>query len=523
LEENFGGYRFNDKEHVLINAVTKTVFNVPTRCFSQSSYVNQTTNCPVDQDPQYVYARGLWMTPAQQGNSANWIYHNFGSTTWATLGAKPNPNRIAVNIAFPFLNNVAYPALTSCNDTARWEAVLAVAQRMQACNVGDCFVPGQNPNKVSIKLMVQNLFTEDFFAMDDLYGLNYLSRNRYANSIYSAGVATAVGFGLTGCSGAAPFQVVQEGGGRKGYATVPHLMAQEAANKQAVPLSTFLKLNHQMYTVRKLVNRYSLKFTNGLTVLAKKVILNMGVFNFQKHLQKEDNILFDLAGPNMKAMYAWTELTATKTFLHYDQAWWIKAGLTKGLVNTDETFKHMRFHQGHVVCANSSVDSCRGLFLASYQIAQIHEHKSIDWDKEGPHTSGPLYVARRTDARDAYILDLLHVRLMTIMSNLVPNTASIPPPTFGIFANWVEDPWNRCGCHQGVHSIPPGQQELSAIRPLPNEDIFIAQLDWMNSFGGFAEGPLIMAERVVHRFFNLAKPTWLPDPWYHYVIGTMNM
>jgi hypothetical protein len=368
------------------------------------------------------------------------------------------------------------------------------------------------------------MFTEDFFALDDLYGLNYLSRSRYANSIYSAGVTTAIGFGLTGCSGAAPFLVVQEGGGRKGYATVPHLMAAAAATKQSVPVSTFVKFNYQLYAVRKLLNRYSLKFTNGKTVLAKKVILNIGAFNFQKHLSKEDNILFDQAGPTLRAMYAFTELTATKTFLHYDQAWWVKAGLTKGIINTDETFKHIRFHQGHVVCANSSnVDTCRGLFLASYQIAHIHEHKGFDWDKDGPHTSGPLYVARRSDARDAYFLDLLHTRLMTIMSNLVPNTASIPPPTFGLFANWVEDPWNRCGAHQGVNSIPAGTQELTAIRPLPNEDIYIAQLDWMASFGGFAEAPLIMAERVVHRYFNLPKPAWLPDAWYHYVIKTMNM
>jgi hypothetical protein len=298
-------------------------------------------------------------------------------------------------------------------------------------------------------------------------------------------------------------------------------MAQAAATKQGVSLSKFVKFNYELYNIRKFGNRYLLKFTNDELVLAKKVILNIGMFNFKK-LDRKNNVIFDNAGTTLKAMFGFTELTATKTFLHYDQAWWVKAGLTKGLVNTDETFKHMRFHQGHVSCANSSVDSCRGLFLASYQIAQIHEHKGIDWEKEGPYSEGVLYVARRSSARDAFILDMLHTRLMTIMSNLVNNTASIPAPSFGIFANWVEDPYNRCGAHHGVNAVPAGQQEITAMRPLPNEDIFVAQIDWTASFSGFAEAGLVMAERVVHRHFGLAKPSWLPDPWYTYAIQKFN-
>jgi hypothetical protein len=520
LEENLGGYRWNAKEHVLINAVTKTVFNVPSRCFSLSSYVNQSTNCPADQDPVYVYARGLWMTPAQQANSANWIYHNLGSTSWTTAAGRPNPNRIAVNTAFPFMITSVYPNLANCvNDTARWEAVHLVLQRMQACNPGDCFVPGQEPNKVPIKFFFHNMFTEDFFALDDLYGLNYLSRSRYANSIYSAGTSSAIGFGLTGCGGA-PFEVVREGGGRKGYATVPILMAQDAATKQGVSLSTFVSLDHELYSIRKIGNRYSLRFTNGKIVIAKKVILNMGMHNV-KRLDRINNPLFDLAGTTLKAIYGFTEMTSSKTFLHYDLAWWIKAGLTKGLILTDEAFKHMRFHQGHVTCSNpSDVNTCHGLFLASYQIAQFHEHKGIDFFKEGPYAPSNLYVLRRSSARDAYVLDMLHNRLMLIISNLL-NTSSIAPPTYGIYGNWVDDPYMR-KCHQGVTGVPAGEQELVAIRPIPTENIFVAQIDWMSSYAGFAEASLVMGERVVHRFFGVPKPTWLPDPWYTYNVQKFN-
>jgi hypothetical protein len=390
---------------------------------------------------------------------------------------------------------------------------------MQACNPGDCFVPGQQPNKIPIKYFVQNMFTEDFFALDDLYGLNYLSRSRYANSIYSAGVATATGFGLTGCGGA-PFEVVMEGGGRKGYATVPNLMAQEAATKQGVSLSTFVKFNHELYSIRKIGNRYSLRFMNDKIVVAKKVVLNLGMWNL-KRMDRKNNLVFDNASPDLKAMFGFTEMTSMKTFLHYDQAWWVKAGLTKGLINTDENFKHMRFHQGHVMCSNpSNVDTCHGLFLASYQIAHLHEHKGIDWDKEGPYTPSNLFVLRRSNARDSYILDMFHNGLMVIIANLM-NTSTIAPPTYGIFGNWIDDPYMR-KCHQGVHAVPAGAQEALAIRPWAPEDIFVAQIDWMSAYQGFAEASLIMGERVVHRFFNLPKPSWLPDPWYTYNVQKFN-
>jgi hypothetical protein len=282
-----------------------------------------------------------------------------------------------------------------------------------------------------------------------------------------------------------------------------------------------------MYTIRKPGARYSVKFTNNKTILAKKVILNIGMFNYQRHLDKFDNILFDNASPNLQDLYSLSELTGSKIFLLYEPAWWIQAGLTTGSIQTDETFKFMRFHQGHVLCSNSSTSSCRGLFLASYQILHVSEHKSMDWQNAGPDASSNLYVARRNNTRDAFILDMLHTRLMQIMSSgtpaLVNFTASIAAPNLALFVNWFEDPWNRCGAYTGTTSVTPGTQESAAIRPLPSEDIFIAQIDWMTSFTGFAEASIIMAERVVHRYFGLAKPSWLPDPWYDYVINKFNM
>jgi len=483
-------------------------------------------NCSLDQEPLYSYARGTLLTSAQQGNSSNWTKFNLGSTSWSTLSTRPNPTRIAVATAFPFLNAASYPDFTSCNDTARWEAVYQATNRIKACNVGDCFVPGQNPNNVPIKYFVHNSFTEDYFALDDTVGtaLSYLTRNRYQSSIYSAGIQTAIGFGLTGCGGGSPFETVLEGGGRQGYATGPHLMVAAAAAAQGVAQSTFLKLNYQMYTIRKpTANRYSLKFTNGKTVLAKKVILNVGTWNYQRHLDKHDNILFDNAAPNLKALYSISELTGAKTWLLYEPAWWIQAGIFKGSVQTDETFKFMRFHQGHILCSNSSTSSCRGLFLASYQILHIHEHKSMDWQTEGPDVSSNLYVARRNNTRDAYILDMLHTRLMKIMGSGIVDTTNIAPPTLGLFVNWFEDPWNRCGSYTGTTAIAPGSQEATAIRPLPAEEIYIAQIDWMISFTGYAEAALIMAERIAYRHFGLAQPSWLPNTWYNYVIKTFNM
>jgi len=165
--------------------------------------------------------------------------------------------------------------------------------------------------------------------------------------------------------------------------------------------------------------------------------------------------------------------------------------------------------------------------LASYQILHVHEHKSLDWQTEGPDASSNLYVARNNNTRDAYILNMLHTRLMQIMGSgtpaLVNFTASIAPPTLGLFVNWFEDPWNRCGAYTGTTSIAPGTQEATAIRPLPNENIFLAHIDWMTSFLGFAEASLVMAERVVHRHFGLAQPSWLPNPWYDYVINKFDM
>jgi len=278
-----------------------------------------------------------------------------------------------------------------------------------------------------------------------------------------------------------------------------------------------------MYTIKKWGSKYLVKFTNGKTAVAEKVILNIGLWNFQKHLDKHDNILFDNVSPNLKAIYAISELSATKTFLHYDRAWWIKAGLVKGAIMTDEYFKLIRFHGGHVLCNGTSVDNCHGILLASYQILQIHEHKGIDWQTTGPDDSSNLQVMRRSNPRDAFILDMLHTRLMKIVAPLVNFTSEIDPPTYAVMSNMAEDPWNKCGAYAGVSSITPGTQEATAIRPLPNENIFIAQIDWMASFGGFAEASLIMAERVVNRYFGVPKPSWLPDAWYNFVIKTANL
>jgi len=277
-----------------------------------------------------------------------------------------------------------------------------------------------------------------------------------------------------------------------------------------------------LFAIRKVLNRYSLKFTNGRTVLAKKAILNIGTWNYQKHLDKHDNILFDSASANLKAIYSMSELTGAKTWLMYEPAWWIQAGIFKGSVQTDETFKFMRFHQGHVLCNNASPSSCRGLFLASYQILHVHEHKSMDWQTEGPDFSSNLYVARRNNSRDSFILDMLHERLMKIMANIT-DVSNIAPPKFGMFVNWFEDPWNKCGSYSGATSITPGTQELAALRPLPSEDIYLAQIDWMVSFTGYAEAGLIMAERIAHRYFGLSQPSWIPTVWYNYVIKQFNM
>jgi hypothetical protein len=377
---------------------------------------------------------------------------------------------------------------------------------------------------------VHNTFTQDYFALDEIVGTqsSYSTRSRYQANIYVFGISTAIGFGLTGCAGSAPYEVVLEGGGRKGYATAAHVMVAAAAAAQGVPQSTFLNFGYQLYTIRKIGARYALKFTNNNSILAKKVILNIGMFNYQKHLDKHDNILFDNAGTNLKAIYAISDLTAAKTFLLYEPAWWIQAGLFTGSIQTDETFKYIRFNQGHVLCTTpGNPNTCRGLILASYQILHVHEHKSIDWDNAGPDDSSNLYVARRSNPRDAQALDMLHERLMKIVASgtppLVNFTASIAPPTLGLVANWFEDPWNKCGSYVGTTSITPGTQEATAIRPLPSEEIYIAQIDWMTSFTGFAEASLIMAERVAHRHFGLAKPAWLPNAWYSYVIQKFNM
>jgi hypothetical protein len=302
-------------------------------------------------------------------------------------------------------------------------------------------------------------------------------------------------------------------------------MVAAAAAQQGVSQSTFLKFDHQMTSIRKWGAKYLLIFTNGKIVVADKVILNVGFWNLVKHLDKHDNILFDNASANLKAVFALSELSATKTYLHYNKAWWIKANLTRGSISTDETFKLIRFHGGHVLCPTpqANPDTCRGLLLASYQILQIHEHKGIDWQQTGPDDSSNLYVMNRSSARDAYVLDLLHTRLMTIVQSLLPfSTSTIDPPTFGLLANWVEDPWNKCGAFAGPNLITPGTQELTAIRPLANEQIYMAQIDWMATFGGFAEAGLIMAERIAHRYFNLPRPSWLPQAWYDYVIHTAN-
>lgn len=279
-----------------------------------------------------------------------------------------------------------------------------------------------------------------------------------------------------------------------------------------------------------------LKFDNGGSAVTQQVMLNIPSEAIASLHQ--NSILFTKNTKLSHVGYGVTNSpTISKIYVHYEDAWWMtKLGLLEG--NYDEPSDPKlegRYHDGPVRCfdeigrqvpSTSSQNrgvKCGGVLQAAYFGAEDAVRESFYTKFQA--TDDPLTIIERgkPDKR-IELLEAVHNKLMEFhkqkFADAGLNTSSIDFPAFVYMTNWKETNTLTSSYHDWPKYIPGA--DFSAIikallRPIPGYDIFLAN----EAFGvhpGWAEGSVMMAERVLGYELGIDKPFWLQDDSYYFSV-----
>jgi len=256
---------------------------------------------------------------------------------------------------------------------------------------------------------------------------------------------------------------------------------------------------------------YRLGFANGETLTSQFVVLNTEAQTV-KHLLQTSAILAQASEATKQALAQplYNPVDVIKVYFYYNDAWWLDAGLTSGTIfSTDPEIGTLRYHDGRFECNN---DGCRGVLLTSFTFRESSDAFG------GFGLTRALNVFRPNDP----LYHVLKGGALPAVQRLHPDLV-VPAPDSIIVAKWPS-----IGGAPGPSNCPAGEASARTLRPLPDENIFIANVDYGQS-PGFAEGSLRSAEKIVRRFFPAAnfnvpegvhqftveKPSWLEVNWYN--------
>jgi len=238
----------------------------------------------------------------------------------------------------------------------------------------------------------------------------------------------------------------------------------------------------------------------------------------------------------------WTETDATtrryllspshrssaKFYVIYGDAWWVSVlGKMSGTFSNTSPPMAGRYHDGPVKCKPPPIHQdanftewvgrapCTGALLVFYSynspsgVAFYNSYKSTP--------SEPLTIIKPGTDENGQLLSDVHRALMnTHRSELLEagvDPDSIAPPELGLIGSWDH---SFTDLYPGYYTLSSEnyQAPIYIIKPLPDHNIFIGNEAWSGS-GGWAEGSLVLTERVIYHHIHLTPPSWILPSYYN--------
>jgi len=152
------------------------------------------------------------------------------------------------------------------------------------------------------------------------------------------------------------------------------------------------------------------------------------------------------------------------------------------------------------------------VFIGSYHADGTGDSFYRDY-RDNP--SDPLTIIRQGTDRNGQLLRNAHVALMEHHRNDLENEGvdpnSIALPEMGLVSTWDS---SFTDIYPGGYFLTDQSVARHIIKPLPNSNIFIGNEAWAALGGPWAEGSLILTERVIYHHMQLPRPPWIPLSYY---------
>jgi hypothetical protein len=355
------------------------------------------------------------------------------------------------------------------------------------------------------------------------------------------------------CDETTGFRVYEDQyGNNAGYATGIRGLLQKVDNMGGRDVF----MNHKLVNIRNNNDDdYPIKlvFKKGnvtVNVETKKVFLNMHSSAINQ-LRTPGNLLYTATtNYSLAALKAPYDIPAFKNFLWYEDAWWLtKLNFTTGgmydfsvfppiedLRYADAPVKCYKLISGqrhyfdHPVAGGANGSKCYGALLGSYVSFDDDTYKwYLNWTTQAERNNGQVAVFIKTNdgsGRNAFI-NTLHQNIMAAHASFFAaagiNPADIAPPTSTVTGYWNASynpftPSFFINLHdvQSDKDSPDSALSLNtlAMKPAQNWDIFVGSEAYGISFG-WAEGSLIMTERVLAAFFDLDRPSYIDTTYWN--------
>jgi len=158
--------------------------------------------------------------------------------------------------------------------------------------------------------------------------------------------------------------------------------------------------------------------------------------------------------------------------------------------------------------------SCTGALLVFYSVSSPAGVAFYSGYRGTP--SEPLTLIKPGTDINGQLLTDMHTALMNShRSELLAvgvDPDSIAPPELGLISSWDQ---SFTDLYPGAYSLSSqnSQAPIYIIKPLPNYNIFIGNQAWSGS--NWAEGTLVLTERVIYHHLHLTPPSWILPSYYN--------
>lgn len=310
------------------------------------------------------------------------------------------------------------------------------------------------------------------------------------------------------------FNIVDDDGNKIGFASFVEEMMQKLVDGGACffPRHELKSISHQPDGTN------TLSFSNGATASnVPQLILNVPQRSLLKILRKSDIPFVDGVNEEQElfeAAHSVQSEVVTKLYLYYDDAWWYKLNLFNGDFDFPGDAQEMllkgRYHDGHVECTSSN--DCHGFLLAVYA-HDFGGNKAQFFRRYQRDRPEPVTIISNTDTEGAAFLRHAHDRLKEYHLYNTENATysgfeaqqvfdSSDEPSFAVLATWNPGTFAYGG---GWHHWTDLSKVNKAVAPLNEYNIHVIN-EAFSKLQGWAEGSLLLADKVLEEHFSVQRP-----------------